>query len=146
MPDAIREACRQRQRGAVPWDFKMRVRKRNLHTPSERKLWRHLKRRLPGEVVLGQWWLDECDYLVDFLIQACDLVVEVDGDSHRGREGADRYRSAEIHARGYEIARVTAEHVMADAERIATQIVFRVQTAAADSALCGVEIPEVAAA
>ncbi len=130
----------------MPWKYKMDVRKQNLRTESEKKLWRSLNARLPGKVVLAQWWLEECDYLVDFLIEPCRLVIEVDGDSHRGREGADRYRSAEIHARDYEIARATAEHVMADAEGIAAQIVFRVGSAAADRRIHDQETPDSAVA
>jgi very-short-patch-repair endonuclease len=145
VPDAVREARRQRERGRVPWQYKMEARRRSSRTGSERELWRALNERLPGKVFFAEWWLDECDYRVDFLVTH-RLVIEVDGDSHRGREGEDRYRSAEIRAYGYEVARATAEHVLADADGIATQILFRARSVAAGDAPGSVEPPTSAVA
>lgn len=122
----MERAYRERVRGPLSWDIKLRWRRNQPPTRSESRLLRHLRRLLPGETILSQWWLEECDYLVDFFVPEMRLVVEVDGDSHRGREGADRHRSSRIRESGYEVARATADHVMADARHIATQIAFRV--------------------
>jgi very-short-patch-repair endonuclease len=73
-----------------------------------------------------QWWLDELDFLVDFLIPDARLVIEVDGPSHEGREGEDRVRSVYIRHAAYDIARASSDDVMARADHIAAQIAFRV--------------------
>jgi len=122
---------RQRRRGEVDWAFKMRVRREVLWTRSERHLWRVLRRALRGRVRI-QWWLLGTDYRVDFYIPTIELAVEVDGSSHRGREGADRYRSRDIRDCRYDVARVTIEDVFGDTERIVAHLRFRVETRAAE--------------
>ena len=123
---------RQWQRGKVDWAFKMRVRREVAWTHSERHLWRVLQRALRGRV-RTQWWLLGTDYRVGFFIPSIDLAVEVDGPSHIGREGADRYRSRDIRDCRYDVARVTIEDVLGDAERILAHLRYRIETQAAES-------------
>ncbi len=128
IPGAIDEAKRKARRGPVPWLTKMAFRSRQRWTDSERRLWACLRAALPGQEIHPQWCLPGCDYRVDFLISALGLVVEVDGESHRGREGADRLRSLDLRALGYDVARATAEHVQRDAAFIVSQLTFRIDT------------------
>jgi len=123
---------RQWRKGKVDWAFKMRVRRELLWTRSERHLWRVLRRALRGQVCT-QWWLLGTDYRVDFFIRSLELAVEVDGPSHIGREGADRYRSRDIRDCHYDVARVTIEDVFGDTERIVAHLRFRVETQAAEA-------------
>ena len=127
LPGAIAEAERQLRRGPVPWWYKMAVRVRQPWTTSERALWNSLHRALVSEPIYSQWWLPGLDYRVDFLLPRPGLVVEVDGGSHRQKEGADRLRSLDIRANGYEVLRATRTDVMQDPDGIAAQIAFRVQ-------------------
>jgi very-short-patch-repair endonuclease len=94
-------------------------------TPSERRLWRLLRDGLPEIDAHPQWCLPGCDYRVDLFIPALGLVLEVDGLSHRGREGADRLRSMDLRALGYEVARVRARDVWRRAGSIVAQLAFR---------------------
>lgn len=128
IPQADEEALRLAERGPLPWDYKMAVRDGQPWTTSERALWRALKRVMPDEPVLAQWWLPETEYRVDFLIPAIGLVIEVDGASHCDRVGCDRLRSAHIRAQGYDIFRVDSADVMAQSERITLQVAFRIET------------------
>lgn len=128
IPQADAEAQRQAELGPLPWDYMRAVRDGQPWTPSERALWRALKRLMPDEPVLAQWWLRGTRYRVDYLIPAISLAIEVDGSSHLDRVGCDRLRSAVIRAQGYAIFRVDSTDVMAWGERIAQQIVFRIET------------------
>ena len=79
-------------------------------TASESALWRAIKCRQLGvqfrrQVVLG-------GYIVDFLAAEARLVVEVDGNCHRGRERADARRQRALEARGYRVLRFEAEAVL----------------------------------
>lgn len=128
VPGAIDAAKRKARRGPLPWAKKMALRSRERWTSSERRLWAGLKSVLPEAVIRPQWCLPGCDYRVDFFLPDLELVVEVDGGSHRGREGPDRLRSLDIRALGYDVARATAAHVRADTNFIVAQLAFRVET------------------
>ena len=118
IPGAVEEVLRQAERGPVSWWYKMTIRKQQQKwTTSERALWRALKRVLPRGALRYQWWISGCGYRVDFVIPSVRLVIEVDGSSHDGRDGADRLRSMDIGDLNYEIARATVEDVMRDADR-----------------------------
>ena len=129
VPAAVEKALKQAAHGPVPWWYKMWVRKKQPWTVTERMLWRALRRALPRGALRSQWWLPGSDYRGDFYIPAAGLVIEVDGSSHDGQEGEDRLRSMDLRHLGYEIARVTSEDVVHDAERIVTQIISRLQAA-----------------
>ncbi len=115
------ERIRLEDRGRVPLWFK-KLAKHRRWTPDERALNASLRKALPGIAVKAQWWLDECDFMVDFLIPAGRIVIEVDGSSHQGREGPDRFRARQIRSYDYEIVRVSAAEVMADADGVAASI------------------------
>jgi very-short-patch-repair endonuclease len=126
--DAEAEARRQEARGPVPWEWKIAVRSSQAWTPTERALWRVLKDALSPDTLFSQWWLNGTHYRVDFLVRPIGLVVEVDGRLHRGREGQDRLRSADIHAQGFDIFRVDADDVRRHADIVTAQVVFRFET------------------
>jgi very-short-patch-repair endonuclease len=80
-------------------------------TRSEAALWEALRRRQLGvevrrQVVLGQ-------YVVDFLVPACRLVIEVDGRYHATRRAADARRERALRRLGYRVLRLDAELVVA---------------------------------
>lgn len=127
--DADMRARDEERRGPLPAIVKRRLRKRNGSTPSERLLRDRLGLHLRRQDFLAQWWPGDCDYLVDFYFPEIELIVEVDGESHLGREGHDRHRSAVLREKGFVVARVSAQHVMTAADDVAARIAFRVETA-----------------
>jgi very-short-patch-repair endonuclease len=129
----LRESDRLFDSSPLPWDLKTEWRKNQEPTESEQTLLTHLGDRLHREHFRVQWWLDEHDYRVDFAVLPARLVVEVDGPSHRGREGRDRLRSMLMRASGYEIARASADDVLTRPGHIASQVAFRVSTALAEA-------------
>ncbi|MBK7583607.1 MAG: DUF559 domain-containing protein [Myxococcales bacterium] len=79
-------------------------------TRSEAALWEKLRGeqlgvRVRRQVVLGQ-------YVVDFLVPACRLVIEVDGGWHRHRRVADARRERALRRLGYRVLRLEAELVL----------------------------------
>jgi very-short-patch-repair endonuclease len=89
--------------------------RRMLHapTPSEEALWRALRGGALGvafkrQVVLGE------RYIADFFAPSVGLVVEVDGEVHRGSRAADRRRDEALRRLGYHVVRVEAALVLRD--------------------------------
>ncbi len=82
-------------------------------TPSEARLFEAVRGGRLGVAfrrqvaVLGR-------YIVDLLVPALKLVVEVDGGYHAQRERADERRHRALVAAGYRVVRVPAELVMRD--------------------------------
>lgn len=77
---------------------------RNKSTKAERLLWRALK----GKKVRG------CDfdrqkpighYIVDFYCKDLKLAIEIDGDSHTGKEKKDAERQKELEQKGVHFLR-----------------------------------------
>ena len=50
-------------------------------------------------------------YIVDFLLRGRRLVIELDGDSHSGRENYDAKRAAKLRKQGFEVIRIPNEQV-----------------------------------
>lgn len=72
---------------------------RNNMTLSEILLWKELKgKQLPGYDFHRQKPVGE--YVVDFYCPCLKLVIEIDGDSHEGKEEADRIRQEKMPRRG----------------------------------------------
>ncbi len=75
-------------------------------TRSEQALWEMLRAGKLGapvrrQVVLGQ-------HVVDFLVPACRLVIEVDGGYHRDRRVADARRERALRRLGYRVLRLSS--------------------------------------
>lgn len=68
-------------------------------------------------------------FILDFFPSAGGLVVEVDGGYHTDRRAADARRDEKLRAAGLRVVRLSAEVVMADAER-AVAVVREAMTAA----------------
>lgn len=94
-------------------------------------MWSALTRELPRDAICHHWWVPPTDYMVDFLIAPARVIVEVDGPSHLGREGADRLRAHRLRKLKYDIVRVRNEDVASDAGRIAAALAFRAAKAVA---------------
>jgi very-short-patch-repair endonuclease len=95
----------QRDR-TIPTANKTRARAMRVEpTQAERKLWWHLRHRLPipgshfrRQVHLGR-------YIVDFACHQLRLVLEIDGGQHAERTAQDEQRSHFLESEGYRVLR-----------------------------------------
>ena len=93
----------------------------DLTTP-ERKLWNAIRANRIGVKFQRQVVLPP--YIVDFAARSERLVVEVDGDTHAGREAYDAVRTEGLEARGYRVLRFTNSDVMANLEGVVRAILI----------------------
>jgi very-short-patch-repair endonuclease len=91
---------------------------RTEQTPLEQKLWYALRaKRFEGakfrrQVVIGR-------YIVDFACRIPTmLIIEVDGDTHAGRERYDAQRTAFLENKGYRVLRFTNQDVATNDEGV----------------------------
>jgi len=83
--------------------------------PAEAKLWKRLRdRRFESFKFRRQRPIGR--YIVDFFCRECLLIVELDGDSHAGREAADAKRQSELEACGYRVLRFWNHEVFDELE------------------------------
>ena len=73
-------------------------------TPAEAVLWRELRAKRLGSFEFRRQQ-PVGPYIADFFCAAAGLVVELDGDSHVGREGHDARRTAYLEAVGLRVLR-----------------------------------------
>ena len=92
----------------------------NMSEP-EWALWRILRaHRLEGVKFTRQV---ECGrYHIDFAARSSRLGIELDGDSHTGREKQDRARTDFLQRQGWRIIRFTNADVMGNPEGVARAI------------------------
>jgi very-short-patch-repair endonuclease len=73
-------------------------------TPAEHRLWYHLRdRRFVGFKFRRQHAIGP--YIVDYYCAEGCLVIELDGDSHTGREESDRARQHWLESHGLKVLR-----------------------------------------
>jgi very-short-patch-repair endonuclease len=94
---------------------------RQASTEPEQRMWLALRAKRFADVkfrrqkVIGP-------YIVDFAARDPMLVVEIDGDTHAGRESYDANRSAYLEDKGYRVIRFTNAEVMGNLEGVITSI------------------------
>ena len=91
----------------IHYDPKLKQRSRDLRnnsTLSEVLFWNQIKgRKIKGYQFMRQKPI--LNYIVDFYCSKLKLVVEIDGDSHIGKEAKDVYRQSKIEALGIKFLR-----------------------------------------
>lgn len=85
---------------------------RQFPTDSEARLWRALRSSQLGVAFRRQVPL--LGFIADFYAPSVRLVVEVDGDYHERRSGADERRALKLTRAGYRVVRLQAELVTRD--------------------------------
>ncbi|MEM1354921.1 MAG: endonuclease domain-containing protein [Planctomycetota bacterium] len=86
-------------------------------TPPEQILWKMLRnRRLGGmkfrrQVLIGP-------FLVDFYCAETNLVVELDGESHNGRQQEDAERTSHLEQQGLRVVRITNHDLLTNPEGV----------------------------
>lgn len=93
----------------------------NLTAP-ERRLWNALRAGRIGVKFQRQVVL--APYVVDFAARSERLVVELDGDTHAGREAYDSARTSALQARGYRVLRFTNADVMGNLDGVVRAILI----------------------
>jgi len=90
-------------------------------TPAERILWEVLRRKtLAGVKFRRQHPVGR--YILDFYCPEYKLAIEVDGDSHIGKEQYDTIRTEALGAYGLNVLRFRNEEVLADLESVLLRI------------------------
>ena len=93
-------------------------------TPPEAKLWSALRGgRLQGIKFVRQMVFDD-HYIADFAARHHGLVIELDGDSHAGREDYDAARTAFIESQGYHVIRFSNSDVMTNIDGVTRAILI----------------------
>ena len=94
---------------------------RTDQTPPEAALWNIVRaKRLGGVKFVRQ--LPIAPYVADFAAREARLVIELDGDSHIGREAYDAARTAFIESKGYRVIRFTNREISNNPEGVARAI------------------------
>jgi very-short-patch-repair endonuclease len=91
-------------------------------TAPERLLWSRLRAGQLGvkfqrQVVLAR-------FVADFAARSERLVIEIDGETHAGRETLDAERTTVLEARGYRVLRFTNNEVMTNVEGVVRAILI----------------------
>jgi len=90
-------------------------------TESEIRLWLALRaKRFAGVKFRQQKVIGP--YIVDFAARNPMLVIEIDGDTHAGREGYDADRTRFLEKQGYRVLRFNNDDVMTNLEGVLTTL------------------------
>jgi very-short-patch-repair endonuclease len=100
--------------------FARRMRKEP--TEAERKLWWHLRHRLPltGWHVRRQVQIGP--YIADFACHKSKLFIEFDGGHHGAQASEDQARTGRLEAEGYRVLRFWNNDVLTNIEGVMTEI------------------------
>jgi very-short-patch-repair endonuclease len=108
----------------IKYNPKLKQRARELRknsTPSEIELWKILRAgKMLGYTFNRQKPLDE--FIVDFYNKKLKLVIEIDGDSHDGREEYDERRQQRLEKLGCKFLRFYDHDVMKHIEGVTYKI------------------------
>ncbi len=84
-------------------------------TPTEKRLWLHLRNsRFAGLKFRRQTPI--AGYIVDFYCARARLIIELEGESHIGKESSDATRKRALEAKGFKVLRIWDTHVYDDLE------------------------------
>jgi very-short-patch-repair endonuclease len=103
--------------------LRTRARAKELRTDltlPQRMLWHVLRAGRTGVKFQRQVVLPP--YIADFAARSECLVVELDGDTHAGREAYDATRTEALEARGYRVLRFSNSDVMTNLDGVTRAI------------------------
>jgi very-short-patch-repair endonuclease len=81
-------------------------------TEAERKLWWHLRHRLPLSGTHFRRQVRLGNYIVDFASHGLKLVIELDGGQHATQSKRDAIRSQFLESEGYQVLRFWNDDVL----------------------------------
>ena len=91
---------------------------RSSPTDAERKLWWHLRHRLPVANSHFRKQVRIKQYIVDFACHAARLVVEIDGGQHASVTTTDAERTKILEANGYRVLRFWNNDVLGNTDGV----------------------------
>ena len=100
---------------------KRAVELRRVATEPEKLLWSILSRRQLGGLKFRRQHPIE-PYIVDFYCASANFAIELDGESHEGRQDYDQLRTKFLSGLGLTIFRVTNDEVLNNLEGVAEAI------------------------
>jgi len=95
---------------------------RSAPTQAERKLWWHLRHRLPTRGTHFRRQVRIGRYIVDFACHAQRIVIEVDGGQHGTKSAADDDRTRILEANGYRVLRYWNNDVLSNIDGVLEDI------------------------
>lgn len=104
--------------------------RRNATVP-EKLVWNGLRARQLGSFKFRRQHPIE-SFVVDFYCAAAKLVVELDGESHEGREAYDRERQRRLESLGFRVFRVTNDEVLSNLDGVLEAILGAARSGGAD--------------
>ncbi|MGL6095525.1 MAG: endonuclease domain-containing protein [Fimbriiglobus sp.] len=88
-------------------------------TPAETILWKHLRGRgFDGIKFRRQQPINEAWCIADFFCARCMLVIELDGETHVGRDVEDANRAARLESFGYRVLRFLNSDIYDDLDTV----------------------------
>jgi very-short-patch-repair endonuclease len=96
-------------------------------TDAERKLWWHLRHRVPTPGTHFRRQVRIGRYIVDFACHATRIAIEVDGSQH-GRSAADEKRTKVLEANGYRVLRYWNNDVLSNIDSVLEDILSAIMT------------------
>ncbi len=97
-------------------------RMRKTPTEAERKLWWHLRRRLPFAGSHFRRQVQIGPYIADFACHQLKLVIEIDGGQHGTQMAQDEARTSRLESEGYRVLRFWNNDVLSNIESVLTEI------------------------
>jgi very-short-patch-repair endonuclease len=117
----------KRNRAIVPPQRRLARAMRATPTEAERKLWWHLRHRIPTLASHFRRQVRIDRYIVDFACHATRIVIEVDGSQH-DRSAADEKRTKVLEATGYRVLRYWNNDVLSNIDSVLEDILRAITT------------------
>lgn len=115
------EKSSRRVRGNSEATVRAAYQMRREMTPAERFLWSALRlNQLDGLGFRRQHPLGP--YILDFCCPSIRLVIELDGDSHHGREEDDLAKTTHLESYGYRVIRFQNQEVLTNLPGVLSRI------------------------
>ena len=121
----------KRNRTIVPLQRRLARGMRAAMTDAERKLWWHLRHRLPTPGTHFRRQVQIGRYIADFACHATRIVIEVDGGQH-GASATERAsaeaRTKVLQANGYQVLRYWNNDVLTNIDGVLEDILRKITT------------------
>jgi very-short-patch-repair endonuclease len=117
----------KRDRTIAPPQRRLAQAMRAAPTEAERKLWWHLRHRIPMPGTHFRRQVRSGPYIADFACHSRRIVIEVDGGQH-DRSVADEKRTKVLEASGYRVLRYWNNDVLSNIDGVLEDIVSAITT------------------
>lgn len=143
MHDKSKDTKMQRKSSKLPHDPRKEIFNKQSHThlrrqlrknptEPERRLWAKIRNRQLGVKFRRQHGIGE--YIVDFYCSECNLVIEIDGESHFSSDALanDAVRDRLLHELNLYVMRFTNREIIEDLNSVLSAIFEQVNSATTD--------------